>query len=231
MKKQKRIVVMGCSFVVGLALLGIGGTTMTNNNVTVHAVTTPADKGLAAPEKVDGTQTEVQTVTGNSTSGKVTYSNGANSATTATYKQQKYGTTSQAKTGFENTQNLTNADGTKVTLSDGTKATSQGVMGHVYVQWQKNGWTVTTVADTEDLTTSSVNQTNKTVTAVANKVKKSLKSNKVITQNVTRGNVVVYDGAQQKPVNNISWQQKNKVVQVSGNSAETTAKIAKEAIK
>ena len=35
----------------------------------------------------------------------------------------------------------------------------------------KNGWTVTTVADTEDLTTSSVNQTNKTVTAVANKMK------------------------------------------------------------
>ncbi len=229
MKKQKRIILVGLSLIFGLTLLGIRGTT--NANQTVHAVTTPASNGLNAPEKVDGTNLSAKTVTGNATSGKVTYASGQAAATTATYKQQRYTTTNQAQSGFETSQRVTENNGSKLTLSDGTKAVRQGVMGHVYVQWQKNGWNITTVADTEDLTTSSVKQTNKTATAVANKVQKSLKNNQVITKKVTRGNVVIYNGAQQKPVNSISWQQKKTVAQVSGTNATTTAKIAKDSLK
>ncbi|MDV7719295.1 hypothetical protein GA840_05450 [Pediococcus ethanolidurans] len=228
MKKQKRLMLMGCSLILGLSLLSLGGAR--SNTMTVHAVTTPASKGLSAPEKVDGTTTEAKSVTGNSTSGQVTYTNGTNSATTATYKQHKYQTSTQAKTSFATDENVTETNGTKLKLSDGTTATRQGVMGHVYVQWQKNGWNVTTVANTDQLTTSSVKQTNKTVTAVANKVQKSLKTNQVTTKKVTRGNIVIYNGSQQKPVNQISWQQSTKVAQVSGNSAETTAKIAKDTL-
>lgn len=230
-KSDEKILLASCSLMFGIAVLSLGGATNSQNMATVHAVTTPASNGLTAPEKVDGTNTEVKSVTGNSTSGKVVYTNGLSTATTATYKQNKYQNSSQATTSFANYQNVTETNGPKITLSDGTKAVRQGVMGHVYIQWQKNGWNVTAVADTDQLTTTSVSSTNKAATAVANKVQKTLKATQVTTQDVTKGNVVVYSSSQQKPVNSISWQQGKKVARVTGANVTTTAKIAKDTLK
>ncbi|WP_412989453.1 hypothetical protein ACLJJ6_00115 [Pediococcus siamensis] len=230
MKKQKRFILMGCSLIFSLGLLSLSGATNQEAKVA-HAVTTPASKGIEAPQKVDGTNTAAKTVTGNSTSGKVTYTNGSSSTTTATYQQNKYQNSTQAKNTFATKQRVTETNGTKLKLSDGTTATRQGVMGHVYIQWQKNGWHVTAVANTDDLTTTSVNKTNKAATAVANKVQQSLKNNQVTTQKVTQGNAVIYAANQQKPVNDITWQENKTVVQVSGTNATTTAKIAQETLK
>lgn len=228
---KKQVVLASCSLILGVALLGIGGASHSQNAATIHAVTTPASSGLAAPEKVDGTNTEVQSVTGNSTSGKVTYTNGANTATAATYKQNKYQSNSQAKSSFANYHNVTETNGPKITLADGTKAVKQGVMGHVYIQWQKNGWDVTAVANSDQMGTGTVNSSNKAATKVANKVQKTLKSTKVTTKKVTHGDVVVYNSNQTKPANSISWQQGKKVVRVTGVNAKTTAKIAKDTLK
>lgn len=217
---KKRLWLLG-----GLLATGLVATVLVNSPLTkIHGDATPTTAQLSVPKQVKtSTQTAaVDQVSGTASNAKVTYQTAGQSATTATYQQKTTATQSKAAKQVATQDH----SGETVKLTDGTTAKEQGVMGHVYVTWQKGNWSVTAVTDTTQLLHTEP-------TTLASQVNKQLKQNDITTQSVEKGAVTVYSTTQATPANQISWQdQQNKkqVATVTDQQAGTVYQIAKSAV-
>lgn len=187
----------------------------------VHGDATPTTTELAAPTTVKtGTQTAKATdVSGTTSNAKVTYQQNGQTTPAATYQTNTKTSATQAAKQVSNQDHR----GEAVKLSDGTKATEQGVMGHIYVSWTKGNWSVTAVTDTTQTLHTDP-------TTLASTVNKSLKQNDITTQDVDKGAVTVYSSAQDTTANQITWQNNKQVANVKAQQAATGYQIAKSVI-
>ncbi|GAX08159.1 hypothetical protein IWT5_01312 [Secundilactobacillus silagincola] len=188
----------------------------------VHGNDQPTTADLSVPKTV---QTSAQTataakVTGTTANAKVTYQQSGQSEPTATYQQTTESTAAKAADAVSDQDH----NGETVKLSDGTKATEQGVMGHIYVSWQKENWSVTTVTDTTQTLRTDPEK-------LAAQVNQQLKTNQITNQDVDKGAVTVYSSAQDTTANQIKWQNNKQIENVKGQQAATVYQIAKKAIQ
>ncbi|KRM76763.1 hypothetical protein [Secundilactobacillus collinoides] len=190
--------------------------------ISVQGDSATSTTQLSVPTKVDsdGSTAEASSVSGTNANAKVTYKTTDNNDTTATYKQQTKSSSSNAASDVS----AATHGGQTITLTNGTKAEEQGVMGHILVNWKQGDWTVTAVTDTSTIAHSDPS-------TVASKVSKQLKSNNITNQSVDKGAVTVYDTAQDSQANEITWQNNKKVSSVSSQTSDTALQIAKSALK
>lgn len=206
------------------AILGIGlvsATAVGGSLVKVHGDAKPSTSELAVPKTVSAaSQTASASVSGTAKNAKVAYKQSGDNTPVATYQQTTSSTTSNAAAKVPNQDH----SGQTVTLSDGTKAKEQGIMGHIYVTWRKGDWSVTTVTDTE--------QTFRTdAKTLATQVNRQLKNEDITNQSVDKGAVTVYSSAQDTTANQITWQKHHQVRNVKAQTAGTAYQIAKTAFK
>lgn len=188
----------------------------------VHGNDQPTTADLSVPKTV---QTSAQTataakMTGTTANAKVTYQQSDQSEPTATYQQTAESTATKAADAISDQDH----SGETVKLSDGTKAKEQGVMGHIYVSWQKGNWSVTTVTDTTQTLRTDPEK-------LAVQVNQQLKNSDITNQDVDKGAVTVYSSAQDTTANQIKWQNNKQVENVKGQQAATVYQIAKKAIR
>jgi len=91
-------------------------------------------------------------------------------------------------------------------------------MGRVYVHWNTGNWSVTTIANTEDVATNPAK--------FANQVNNQLEKQNLTDKSVTSGAVTVYNTTQSGQANTVKWQKSGQVSQVQGQQANTVIKIA-----
>ncbi|ANZ64395.1 hypothetical protein AYR62_10095 [Secundilactobacillus paracollinoides] len=219
LRKQKLI-----TAVATLAIcVGAGvGLSKAASLISVQGNSATSTTQLSVPTKVDsdGSTAKASSVSGTNANAKVTYKTTDDNDTTATYQQQTKSSTDKAASDVS----AATHGGQAVTLSNGTKAEEQGVMGHVILNWKQGDWTVTTVTDTSTLAHSAPS-------TVASTVSNQLKKNNITNQDVDKGAVTVYDTAQDSQANQISWQNNKKVSTVSSQTSDTALQIAKSALK
>ncbi|AVK63643.1 hypothetical protein C5Z26_05785 [Lactobacillus sp. CBA3606] len=186
-----------------------------SNNVTTVSDTT-------APTTVKATDQTVKATAASGTKSNysVSYVKAGTSSKTATYKQTDYDNSSVAQNKVDY---LANTQGDTVKLNSGTTATVQGTMGRLYVHWNTGNWSVTTVANTQDVVQNP--------TKFANKVNSQIKQQSLTTQGATSGSVTVYNQPQSGEANSVKWQNSDQVSQVQGQQANTVLKIAATAQK
>jgi len=174
----------------------------------------------AAPATVKATNQTVKALSASGTKGnyRVKYAKAGSSSTVATYQQTDYNTKSDASSQVDY---LATAQGKSTTLNSGTPATIQGTMGKVYVHWNTGSWSVTTIANTQDVASNP--------TKFANQINTQIQKQKLTTKTVTSGAVTVYDTAQNGQANSVQWQNGSQVTKVQGQQAGTVIKIAADA--
>lgn len=187
----------------------------------VHGNDQPTTADLSVPKTVQtSNQTAtVKQVTGTTANAKVTYQQSGQSQPTATYQQTTEATATKAKDVISNQDH----SGETVKLSDGTKATEQGVMGHIYVSWRKGNWSVTTVTDTTQTLRTDPEK-------LATQVNQQLKNSGITNQAVDKGAITVYSSAQDDTANQIKWQNNKQVENVKGQQAATVYQIANKVL-
>ncbi len=128
----------------------------------------------------------VKQVTGTTANAKVTHQQSGQSQPNNGHLSADYWKRLQSKAKDV----ISNQDhsGETVKLSDGTKATEQGVMGHIYVSWRKGNWSVTTVTDTTQTLRTDPEK-------LATQVNQQLKNSGITNQAVDKGAVTVYSSA------------------------------------
>ncbi len=213
----KRKVKLGIATATGALALGLVAVPSVNHVLHAASNNVTSVSQTAAPTTVKATD---QTVSATSASGtksnySVKYVKAGTNSTTATYKKTDYNSNSDAK---DQVNYLTNTQGDSVKLNNGETATVQGTMGRIYVHWNTGNWSVTTVANTEDVA--------KNPAKFANQVNNQIQKQDLTDKNVTNGSVTVYDQAQSGQANSVKWQQADKVSQVQGQQANTVIKIA-----
>ena len=216
----KRKVKLGIVSATGALVLGLVAVPSVNHVLHAASDNVSSVSQTAAPTTVKATD---QTVSAKSASGtksnySVKYVKAGTNSTTATYKKTDYNSNGDAK---EQVNNLTNVQGDSVQLNNGKTATVQGTMGRIYVHWNTGNWSVTTIANTEDVATNPAK--------FANKVNNQIQSQDLTSKNVTNGAVTVYDQPQSGQANSVKWQKSDKVSQVQGQQANTVIKIAADA--
>ena len=174
----------------------------------------------AAPTTVKATNQTVKAISASGTKGnyRVKFAKAGTSSTTATYQQTNYNTKSDASSQVDY---LANTQGQRTTLNSGTAATVQGTMGKVYVHWNTGSWSVTTIANTQDVAGNP--------TKFANQVNNQIQKQDLTSKNVTSGAVTVYDTPQNGQANSVQWQNGKQVAKVQGQQANTVIKIAADA--
>ncbi|WP_048000430.1 hypothetical protein [Lactiplantibacillus herbarum] len=213
----KRKVQLGIATATGALILGVVVVPSITHGLYAASDNVSSVSQTAAPTTVKATDQTVQATSASGTKGNysVKYVNAGTSSTTATYKQTDYNTSSEAKTQVNP---LTNTQGSSVQLNSGTTATMQGTMGRVYVHWNTGNWSVTTIANTEDVASNPAK--------FANQVNSQLEKQSLTDKSVTSGAVTVYNTTQDGQANTVKWQESGQVSQVQGQQANTVIKIA-----
>jgi len=213
----KRKVQLGVATATGALILGVVVVPAITHGLYAASDNVSSVSQTAAPTTVKATDQTVQATSASGTKGNysVKYVNASTSSTTATYKQTDYNTSSEAKTQVNP---LTNTQGSSVQLNSGTTATMQGTMGRVYVHWNTGNWSVTTIANTEDVASNPAK--------FANQVNNQLEKQSLTDKHVTSGAVTVYNTTQDGQANTVKWQESGQVSQVQGQQANTVIKIA-----
>ncbi|ETY73399.1 hypothetical protein [Lactiplantibacillus fabifermentans] len=208
---------LGIFTATGALVLGLVAAPSVNHVLHAASDNVSTVSQTAAPTTVKATD---QKVTADSASGtksnySVSYVKSGTDTKTATYKQTDYNSSSDASNKVDY---LSNTNGDSVTLNNGETATVQGTMGRVYVHWNTGNWSVTTVANTQDVATNP--------TKFANQVNKQIENQDLTSKKVTSGAVTVYNQPQSGEANSVKWQKSDTVSQVQGQQASTVLKIA-----
>jgi len=216
----KRKIKLGIFTATGALAIGLVAAPSVNHVLHAASDNVSTVNQTVAPTTVKATG---QTVAAKSASGtksnySVSYVKAGTAKQTATYKQTDYNSSSDAA---DQVNNLKNVDGQTVKLNSGATATVQGTMGRVYVHWNTGNWSVTTVANTQDVAQNT--------TQFANQVNSQLQKQDLTAKNVTNGEVTVYNQPQADEANSVKWQQSGQVAQVDGQHANTVIKIAADA--
>lgn len=213
---KKRMLASGGILVTGLLMAVIFAEPLVHGNDQP----TTADLSLPKTVQTSGQIAKVADITGTTSKAKVSYQQVGQDEPTATYQQ----TTQKTATKAANAVDDQDHSGASVKLSDGTKATEQGVMGHIYVSWKKDNWSVTAVTDTDQTLHTEP-------TKLATQVNQQLKQQKITTQKVDKGAITVYSSEQDTATNQIEWQNHKQVESVKGQQAGTVYQIAKSVLK
>lgn len=197
----------------GLVLLGALGSGTLLASHAANDVSAVAQTAAPKTATTNGTKLTATSASGTKRNYTVTY-HGANQ--TATFKKQTLGSASTA----ENQVNYVGrgTQGATVTLTNGTRAVVQGVMGHTYVHWNRGNWSVTAV-------TSNADQSG-TPTQFAQQVNAQLQSADL--PSTATGAVTVYSqtGAPSAQDNTVKWQAGSQLYTVSGQTAASAVKLA-----
>jgi len=213
----KRKVQLGIATATGALIIGVVVVPSITHGLYAASDNVSSVSQTAAPTTVKATDQTVQATSASGTKGNysVKYVKAGTSSTTATYKQTDYNSSSEAQTQVNP---LTSTQGSSVQLNSGTTATMQGTMGRVYVHWNTGNWSVTTIANTEDVATNPAK--------FANQVNNQLEKQNLTDKSVTSGAVTVYNTTQSGQANTVKWQESGQVSQVQGQQANTVIKIA-----
>lgn len=216
----KRKIQLGIATATGMLVVGIVAVPSVTNVLHAASDNVSLVSQTAAPTSVKATNQTVKAISASGTKGnyRVKYAKAGTSSTTATYQQTNYNTKSDASNQVDY---LANAQGQRTTLNSGTAATVQGTMGKVYVHWNTGSWSVTTIANTQDVAGNP--------TKFANQVNNQIQKQDLTNKNVTSGAVTVYDTPQNGQANSVQWQNGKQVAKVQGQQANTVIKIAANA--
>lgn len=213
----KRKIQLGIATATGMLVVGIVAVPSVTNVLHAASDSVSLVSQTAAPTTVKATNQTVKAISASGTKGnyRVKYAKAGTSSTTATYQQTNYNTKSDASSQVDY---LANTQGQRTTLNSGTAATVQGTMGKVYVHWNTGSWSVTTIANTQDVAGNP--------TKFANQVNNQIQKQDLTSKNVTSGAVTVYDTPQNGQANSVQWQNGKQVAKVQGQQANTVIKIA-----
>ncbi|KZT83911.1 hypothetical protein Nizo1840_1424 [Lactiplantibacillus plantarum] len=216
----KRKIQLGIATATGMLVVGIVAVPSVTNVLHAASDNVSLVSQTAAPTSVKATNQTVKAISASGTKGnyRVKYAKAGTSSTTATYQQTNYNTKSDASNQVDY---LANTQGQRTTLNSGTAATVQGTMGKVYVHWNTGSWSVTTIANTQDVAGNP--------TKFANQVNNQIQKQDLTNKNVTSGAVTVYDTPQNGQANSVQWQNGKQVAKVQGQQANTVIKIAANA--
>lgn len=216
----KRKIQLGIASATGILVVGLFAAPSVTNVLHAASDTVTSVSQTVAPTTVKGTDQTVKATAASGTKGNysVKYTKAGTSSTTATYRQTDYNNSSDAS---KQVSAVADTQGDSVKLSSGTSATVQGTMGKVYVHWNTGSWSVTTIANTQDVATNP--------TKFADQVNTQLQKQDLTAKNVTSGSVTVYDTAQNGQANSVEWQNGAQVSKVQGQQANTVIKIAAQA--
>ena len=216
----KRKIQLGIATATGMLVVGIVAVPSVTNVLHAASDNVSLVSQTAAPTSVKATNQTVKAISASGTKGnyRVKYAKAGTSSTTSTYQQTNYNTKSDASSQVDY---LANTQGQRTTLNSGTAATVQGTMGKVYVHWNTGSWSVTTIANTQDVAGNP--------TKFANQVNNQIQKQDLTSKNVTSGAVTVYDTPQNGQANSVQWQNGKQVAKVQGQQANTVIKIAADA--
>lgn len=216
----KRKIQLGIVTTTGALVIGLIAAPSVTSVLHAASDSVSSVSQTAAPTTVKASNQTVKATTASGTKGnyRVKYAKAGTTSTTATYQQTDYNTKQDASAQVDY---LATTQGQKTTLNSGTAATVQGTMGKVYVHWNTGSWSVTTIANTQDVANNP--------TKFANQVNTQIQKQDLTDKNVTSGAVTVYDTAQNGQANSVQWQQGTQVVKVQGQQSNTVIKIAANA--
>lgn len=220
----KRKTKLGIVTATGALIVGLVAAPSVNHVLHAASDNVSSVSQTAAPATVKATNQTVKATdaSGTKTNYSVKYVKAGTKSATATYKKTAYNHSSEAKQKVEALANA-DASGTSVKLNNGQTAVMQGTMGQMYVHWNTGNWSVTTVANTEDVAQNPAK--------FANQVNNQIQKQKLTDKKVTSGSVTVYNQPQSDQNNTVKWQKSDQVSQVQGQQANTVLKIAADAQK
>ncbi|MBW1606356.1 hypothetical protein [Lactobacillus sp. Sy-1] len=215
--KIKAITISTIIAIVGFA----GGVKWIVESQNVHATQTVVQQlSIPATATVDQQKYVAKAVNNN----QVQYQDSDSNLKAADYQVINSENPHTASNQYHNLKMPIKFDGQSTTLSDGTKSTIQGAMGHVYVQWQRGNWTVTTVSSPE------VAKNPKAAVKQANQVNKLIKESQVTDHSIDRGSIVIDQDSQGDNESQISWQKGKQTVNTTGQNAELITKVAEQGL-
>lgn len=214
MQKKTKIIT---TVTVALAVLTLGSGTV----LQMHAandVSTVSQTVAPRSVKADSTQLTADQTSGTKQNYTVKYTDKETGDQSATLQKKTYGSSNRAEDQVDYVGR--NTQGTTVKLNKSTTAVVQGVMGHTYVHWNQGDWSVTAVASNANVTG--------TPTQFAKQVNQQVSSTN-LPKDADTGAITVYSDTQTGEANSVTWQNGKQLYTVSGQTADSTVKLAQEA--